>query len=188
MLAAAISQPAVLHDPCPVVLFKQFGATSMDFELHFWLQLDDEMQAAIAQSDVREAINELFLEQNARSRPITSPACHGSAGQRRVMFLVSAYNRFRVHWWLVHQCDTTKSTARKTDSRIDNSAGFWDCGNLTQPHHVFAARRHWPVARPIPHLHFDHRAVAAAGGHQLFVRAAFDDLAVDQQRRSGRRA
>ncbi len=65
LLAAAISQPTVLRNPRPVVLLKQFGATSMDFELHFWLQLYDEMQAAVAQSDVREAINDLFLEQNA---------------------------------------------------------------------------------------------------------------------------
>ncbi len=45
----------------------------MDFELRFWMQLYDEMQAAVAQSDVREAINELFLEQNAQPA-ITSPA------------------------------------------------------------------------------------------------------------------
>jgi potassium efflux system protein len=73
LLAAALSQPAVLHDPCPVVLFKQFGVTTMDFELHFWLQLHDEMQAAIAQSDVREAINDLFLEQNAQAAISTPP-------------------------------------------------------------------------------------------------------------------
>ena len=73
LLAAALSQPTVLHDPCPVVLFKQFGSATMDFELHFWLQLRDEMQAAVAQSDVREAINDLFLEQNAQPA-ISTPA------------------------------------------------------------------------------------------------------------------
>ena len=66
LLAAALSQPMVLHEPLPIVLFKQFGASSMDFELHFWLQLIDEMQAAVAQSEVREAINDLFLQRDAQ--------------------------------------------------------------------------------------------------------------------------
>lgn len=82
LLAAALSQPAVLHAPCPVVLFKQFGTTTMDFELHFWLQLRDEMQAAIAQSDVREAINELFLEQNAQAAISTPTSAVSPAASR----------------------------------------------------------------------------------------------------------
>lgn len=65
LLQAALSHYTVLRDPSPIVLFKQFGATTMDFELHFWLQLDDEMRAAIAQSDVREEINELFSQYGA---------------------------------------------------------------------------------------------------------------------------
>ena len=68
LLQAASSHPTVLRNPEPIVLFKQFGATSMDFELHFWLQLSDTMQAAMAQSDVREAINELF--QQTDTQPI----------------------------------------------------------------------------------------------------------------------
>jgi small-conductance mechanosensitive channel len=67
LLQAALSNRTVLRDPCPIVLFKQFGATAMDFELHFWLQLDDEMRAAIAQSDVREEINELFQQYGAQA-------------------------------------------------------------------------------------------------------------------------
>jgi small-conductance mechanosensitive channel len=63
---AAASHPTVLRTPEPIVLFKQFGALTMDFELHFWLQLTDNMQAAIAQSDVREAIIELFLQCDAQ--------------------------------------------------------------------------------------------------------------------------
>ena len=66
LLQAASSHPTVLHKPQPIVLFKQFGSTSMDFELHFWLQLNDAMQAAIAQSDVREAINELCQQNDAQ--------------------------------------------------------------------------------------------------------------------------
>jgi small-conductance mechanosensitive channel len=81
---AAASHPVVLQTPEPIVLFKQFGALTMDFELHFWLQLTDNMQAAIAQSDVREAINELFLQCDAQPiiaaipMPTSPPA--GTAG------------------------------------------------------------------------------------------------------------
>ena len=38
----------------------------MDFELHFWLQINDDMRAAIAQSEVREAINDLFQQIDAQ--------------------------------------------------------------------------------------------------------------------------
>ncbi len=65
LLGAALSQASVQHKPHPVVLFKQFSATSMDFELHFWLRLEDDMQAALAQSAVREAINDVFQQVDA---------------------------------------------------------------------------------------------------------------------------
>jgi len=73
LLEAALSHATVLREPHPIVLFKQFGATSMDFELHFWLQLNDAMQAAIAQSDVREAINELFQQNDTQPIIATMP-------------------------------------------------------------------------------------------------------------------
>ncbi|HEV3137804.1 MAG TPA: mechanosensitive ion channel domain-containing protein, partial [Pirellulales bacterium] len=60
LLQAAASNPALLREPRPIVLLKQFGTTSMDFELHFWLRLSSDMQVAIAQSEVREAVNELL--------------------------------------------------------------------------------------------------------------------------------
>jgi small-conductance mechanosensitive channel len=82
LLQAASSHPTVLQTPAPIVLFKQFGALTMDFELYFWLQLTDNMQAAIAQSDVREAINELFLQCDAQpiiaSIPIPANAPAGT--------------------------------------------------------------------------------------------------------------
>jgi len=84
LLQAASSHRTVLQEPQPIVLFKQFGATSMDFELHFWLQLSDAMQAAIAQSDVREAINDLFLQNDAQPiiAAIPAPAGSGSPQMR----------------------------------------------------------------------------------------------------------
>ena len=80
---AASTHPTVLQTPAPIILFKQFGAVSMDLELHFWLQLSDAMQAAIAQSDVREAINELFQQCDAQpiiaTVPMTANAPSGPA-------------------------------------------------------------------------------------------------------------
>ena len=78
LLQAASSHPTVLQKPCPIVLFKQFGTTTMDFELHFWLQLNDAMQAAIAQSDVREAINELCQQNDAQPIIAAIPALSNS--------------------------------------------------------------------------------------------------------------
>jgi potassium efflux system protein len=72
LLEAASSHPTVLRDPHPIVLFKQFGASSMDLELHFWLRLNDDMMTAIVQSEVREAINELFQRDDAQ--PIIASA------------------------------------------------------------------------------------------------------------------
>jgi small-conductance mechanosensitive channel len=66
LLEAAVSHTSVLGDPQPIVLLKQFGASSMDFELHFWLKIDDDMRASIAQSEVREAINDLVQQFDAQ--------------------------------------------------------------------------------------------------------------------------
>ncbi len=65
LLQAASSDPNVLNEPHPIVLFKQCGASAMDFELRFWVRLSDDMRVAIVQSEVREAINELFLRNDA---------------------------------------------------------------------------------------------------------------------------
>jgi small-conductance mechanosensitive channel len=63
----------VLQEPHPIVLFNQFGAISMDFELYFWLRLNDDMRAAIVQSEVREAINDLFQQNDAQPLIATVP-------------------------------------------------------------------------------------------------------------------
>jgi potassium-dependent mechanosensitive channel len=73
LMQSALSHPAVLKEPRPIVLFKQFAAASMDFELYFWLQLDDEMRAAVAQSEVRESINELFQQNDAQPSISAAP-------------------------------------------------------------------------------------------------------------------
>ena len=76
LLAAALSQPKVLHKPYPVVLLKQCSASAVDFELRFWLQLQGDMRAAIAQSEVREAINDLFQQFNT-TPSVTTPQSSG---------------------------------------------------------------------------------------------------------------
>jgi potassium efflux system protein len=72
LLQAATSHPSVLDEPRPIVLFKQFGISLMDFELHFWLKLNDDMRVAIVQSEVRETINELFRQ--VKAQPIIAAA------------------------------------------------------------------------------------------------------------------
>ncbi len=73
LLQAATSHPTVLDEPRPIVLFKQFGVSLMDFELHFWLKLNDDMRVAIVQSEVREAINELFRQVNTQPMIAAAP-------------------------------------------------------------------------------------------------------------------
>ena len=79
LLNAALSNPAVLKDPRPLVLLKQFGSSGMDFDLHFWLHLNDDMQAAIAASDVRETINELCQRFDAQPTIAAAPLFNNSA-------------------------------------------------------------------------------------------------------------
>jgi small-conductance mechanosensitive channel len=73
LLQAASSHPNVLQEPHPIVLFNQFGVISMDFELYFWLRLNDDMRAAIVQSEVREAINDLFQQNDAQPLIAAAP-------------------------------------------------------------------------------------------------------------------
>jgi potassium efflux system protein len=49
----------VLSDPEPLVLFRDFGASTLDFELFVWLKLDD---LAKVPSELRHRINETFAE------------------------------------------------------------------------------------------------------------------------------
>lgn len=74
LLQAALGNPQVLREPHPVVIFKSFGSTSMEFQLHFWLQLSDDMQVAVAQSDVREAIEALFQQNDAPPTIAAAPS------------------------------------------------------------------------------------------------------------------
>ncbi|TCI91794.1 mechanosensitive ion channel family protein [Tenacibaculum sp. M341] len=60
LIEAANSHPKVLKHPAPLVLFSNFGDSSLDFTLIF--SLNDSFEAIIPQSDIRFKIDELFRE------------------------------------------------------------------------------------------------------------------------------
>jgi small-conductance mechanosensitive channel len=60
MLEAAVEHPAVLDNPAPWVIFMNFGASSLDFVLRFWVRHVD--LALAASSELREAIDLKFRE------------------------------------------------------------------------------------------------------------------------------
>ncbi|WP_233897356.1 mechanosensitive ion channel family protein [Tenacibaculum piscium] len=60
LLKAANEHPKVYQYPAPLVIFENFGDSSLDFKLIF--TLDDSFQAQIPKSDLRFKIDELFRE------------------------------------------------------------------------------------------------------------------------------
>jgi len=61
LLQAARQHPQVLADPAPVVLFADFGADALLFELRFWVHLRQTRKSEV-ESDLRFAIDELFAD------------------------------------------------------------------------------------------------------------------------------
>jgi potassium efflux system protein len=60
LIAIALTHPQVLHEPAPVVLFKNFGESSLDFDLAVWLG-HPEPEPRVT-SDLRFAIERTFRE------------------------------------------------------------------------------------------------------------------------------
>jgi potassium efflux system protein len=60
LLAIALEHPRVLHDPPPVVFFRNFGESTLDFDLAVWL--DHPEPEPIVTSDLRFAIDRVFRE------------------------------------------------------------------------------------------------------------------------------
>lgn len=60
LIQAANEHPAVLEDPKPLVLFTDFGSSSLDFKLIF--TLNDSFWVTIPQSEIRFKIDKLFRE------------------------------------------------------------------------------------------------------------------------------
>lgn len=62
LISAAKSNPSVLNEPPPLVLFTNFGESSLDFKLVF--TLNNSFQAVMPKSEIRFEINRLFKENN----------------------------------------------------------------------------------------------------------------------------
>ncbi len=62
LVSAAQSNEMVANRPTPMVFFKDFGDSSLNFELHFWLM--DTWQTELVKSDLRFEIDKLFRENN----------------------------------------------------------------------------------------------------------------------------
>lgn len=62
LLEAATEHRAVLADPAPFVLFTDFGASSLDFQLHYHIRLSRSVNRLTVQSDLRFAIDRLFRD------------------------------------------------------------------------------------------------------------------------------
>lgn len=79
LLQAAKDHPKVLKYPEPMVLFTNFGDSSLDFKLIF--TLNDSFQAVIPKSDIRFKINSLSKEHNI-SIPFPQRDIHIIEGQK----------------------------------------------------------------------------------------------------------
>lgn len=66
LLNAAYMEPAVLHDPPPKVMFKNFGDNSLNFELWVWVNRIDR------EPFIRSSLN-FIIEHNLRQNHITVP-------------------------------------------------------------------------------------------------------------------
>ena len=54
--------PKILDHPEPLVLFRAFGDDSLQFEMWFWIRIQNYTSRAIVESDVHERVDELFRE------------------------------------------------------------------------------------------------------------------------------
>lgn len=64
LLEVSGEHPKIARDPKPVVMFYDFGNSSLDFKLHFWTY--DTFWVEIIKSDLRYAINKKFIENKVR--------------------------------------------------------------------------------------------------------------------------
>jgi small-conductance mechanosensitive channel len=57
-----IENAEVLDDPEPLILFKEFGDNSLNFEVHFWVHMRTLMDGERIASEVRHTIDDLFRD------------------------------------------------------------------------------------------------------------------------------
>lgn len=63
LLQVARAHPRCLSHPGPVVIFGDFGASALSFELRFWIRYDERTDRTAIQSDVRHHIDALFAQE-----------------------------------------------------------------------------------------------------------------------------
>ncbi|NEP09763.1 MAG: mechanosensitive ion channel [Symploca sp. SIO2C1] len=66
LLKSAYMEPAVLYDPAPLVIFRGFGDSSLDFELRVWVNRIDK------EPDIKSSLN-FIIEYNLRQQRIMIP-------------------------------------------------------------------------------------------------------------------
>ncbi|MCH7752162.1 MAG: mechanosensitive ion channel [Planctomycetes bacterium] len=59
---AVVETGRVSKDPPPIILFKDFGASALIFEIHFWIRMRTTMDRLQVESTVRYQIEQLFKE------------------------------------------------------------------------------------------------------------------------------
>ncbi len=63
LLTKAVTEHGrVLKHPAPIVLFTEFGDNSLNFEIHFWINMRSMMDRRLIESDIRFRIDNLFRE------------------------------------------------------------------------------------------------------------------------------
>jgi len=62
MMRAATEHGKVLEDPEPVVLFEEFGDSSLQFTVYFWVDMLTVMDMRIVRSDIRHQIDRLLRD------------------------------------------------------------------------------------------------------------------------------
>ncbi|HAY78965.1 MAG TPA: hypothetical protein DCY79_04090 [Planctomycetaceae bacterium] len=63
LLERAVSEnQRVLDDPAPIVLFKEFADNSLNFEVHFWVQMQTIMEGEQIASEVRHTIDQVLAQ------------------------------------------------------------------------------------------------------------------------------
>jgi len=62
LMRAVGEHPKVLKDPAPVALFKDFGDNALQFELLFWVEMDQPLARLRIESEIRFRVDELFRE------------------------------------------------------------------------------------------------------------------------------
>ncbi|MEM7100880.1 MAG: mechanosensitive ion channel domain-containing protein [Pseudomonadota bacterium] len=59
---ATESQPQVIDDPSPVVIFDDFGDNALMFEVYFWIHARGDTDLRVVRSNIRFAIEDLFAQ------------------------------------------------------------------------------------------------------------------------------